>query len=144
MFDIGWQELFIIALVAIVVVGPKELPRVLRTVTLAIRKVRSMASDFQHSIDELARESELQEIRRDLEKSASIDLRDELERTIDPTGEVKRSVAELEAPMAQTGEELQDPMIGSRPSAPESDASAVEPARDAGPSADTSRSGTGG
>ena len=68
MFDIGWQELFLIGLITILVVGPREIPRVLRTVVAAVRKVRGLANDFQRGIDELARETELDEIRRDLEK----------------------------------------------------------------------------
>ncbi|MEP2543110.1 MAG: Sec-independent protein translocase protein TatB, partial [Alphaproteobacteria bacterium] len=43
MFDIGWQELFIVAILAIIVIGPKDLPRAVRTVMRAIRKLRSMA-----------------------------------------------------------------------------------------------------
>ena len=62
--DIGWQELFLIALVTILVVGPKEIPRVLRTVSLWVRKIRSMARDFQSGIDDLAREADLDEVSR--------------------------------------------------------------------------------
>lgn len=126
MFDIGWQELFIIAVVTIVVVGPKELPRVLRAVTMGMRKIRGMASDFQNSIDELARESELHEIRRDLERSASIDFEKELEDTIDPTGEVSRSVREIEGSVAGTGEELADPTIEAPRIGPASETGASE------------------
>lgn len=146
MFDIGWQELFIIAVVALVVVGPKELPRVLRAVTLGIRKIRSMASDFQNSIDELARESELQDIRRDLERAATIDFEKQIEDAVDPTGEVSRSVRELQGTVASTGEELGDPLIeapkkddgGDRDAAPDPDRS------DSGGEGGVPRSGTGG
>ncbi len=95
MFDIGWQELFLVALVTIIVVGPKELPRVLRAVTLGIRRLRNMASEFQNSLDELARETEIQEIRRDLEKASDFDIERELEDTVDPTGEVTGSIRKL-------------------------------------------------
>ena len=108
MFDIGWQELFLIGLVTILVVGPKEIPRVLRTVVAAVRKVRGLANDFQRSIDELARETELDEIRRDLEKNAKLDLERELEGSIDPTGGMSESVRELQAQLSETGEEIAD------------------------------------
>ena len=108
MFDIGWQELFLIGLVTILVVGPKEIPRVLRTVVAAVRKVRGLANDFQRGIDELARETELDEIRRDLEKSATLDLERELEETIDPTGEMSETVKELQAELKETGEEIEE------------------------------------
>lgn len=96
MLDIGWNELLIIALVTIIVVGPKELPHVLRTVTQFFRKMRAMASEFQSGLDDLAREAELQELKKSIEKTASTDLAGELEREIDPTGEIDRSVRELE------------------------------------------------
>ena len=108
MFDIGWQELFLIGLVTILVVGPKEIPRVLRTVVAAVRKVRGLANDFQRGIDELARETELDEIRRDLEKSATLDLERELEETIDLKGEMSEAVKELQAELKETGEEIEE------------------------------------
>ena len=99
MFDIGWQELFIVAVITILVVGPKELPRVLKTVVAGVRKVRGLANDFQRGIDELARETELDDIRKDLEKAADIDLdlERELEETIDPTGNLTNTMHELES-----------------------------------------------
>lgn len=95
MFDIGWQELFLVALVTIIVVGPKELPRVLRTVTLWVRKVRGMAREFQDGLDELAREADIDELRRDIEQSATGDLEGEIKETIDPGGELEDSIQEI-------------------------------------------------
>ena len=92
MFDIGWQELFIIALVTVIVIGPKDLPRVLRAVTLGMRKVRSMAQDFQQGLDDLAREAELQELRKEIEKASTADLEKELQSIADPTREMDESV----------------------------------------------------
>jgi sec-independent protein translocase protein TatB len=94
-FDIGWQELMVIGIVAVVVIGPKDLPRVLRTVTMAMRKVRSMARDFQDSIDELAREAELHELRKDIEQAADADIEKELRTIADPAREVEESVREI-------------------------------------------------
>lgn len=108
MFDIGWQELFLIGLITILVVGPREIPRVLRTVVAAVRKVRGLANDFQRGIDELARETELDEIRRDLEKGATLDLERELEETIDPKSEMSEAVKELQAEFKETGEEIEE------------------------------------
>jgi sec-independent protein translocase protein TatB len=96
MFDIGWPELFIVALITIIVVGPKELPRVLRTVTLWIRKIRAMARDFQDGIDDLAREADLDDMRKQIEGSADLDLDDEFEKSIDPGGELAESVREID------------------------------------------------
>jgi sec-independent protein translocase protein TatB len=64
MFDIGWSELLVIAVVAIVVVGPKDLPRLMRTFGHYMGKVRRMASDFQRQFEEAVRDSELDEVRK--------------------------------------------------------------------------------
>lgn len=95
MLDIGWYEIFVIAVITVIVVGPKELPRVLRAVTQITRKVRAMASEFQSGIDDIAREAELDELKKSIEETASTDIAGELENTIDPTGELSESVREL-------------------------------------------------
>ena len=63
MFDIGWQELFILAVIAIIVIGPKDLPRAIRTITKGLRKERSMARDLQESVDDVVREAELDDLK---------------------------------------------------------------------------------
>jgi sec-independent protein translocase protein TatB len=64
MFDIGWSELLVICVVAIVVVGPKELPRLMRTFGHYLGKVRHMAADFQRQFEEAVRDSEIDEVRK--------------------------------------------------------------------------------
>ena len=64
MFDIGWQELFVLAVLAIIVIGPKDLPRAIRTVTDWIRKARGMVRDLQHGVDDMVREVELDDIKK--------------------------------------------------------------------------------
>lgn len=108
MLDIGWPELLIVALVTIMVVGPKELPRVLRTVTQMMRKVRAMASEFQSGIDDLAREAELDDLKKDIEKTASTDLAGELENQIDPAGEVTKSLREIETSLKEDPRKASD------------------------------------
>ncbi|MDO8840308.1 MAG: Sec-independent protein translocase protein TatB [Parvibaculum sp.] len=66
MFDIGWSELLVIAAVAIIFVGPKDLPRMMRTVGQYVAKVRAMAREFQSSFEDLARETELEELRKEV------------------------------------------------------------------------------
>ena len=67
MLDLGWQELFLISLVAIIVVGPKDLPVLIRSITQWFRTVKSIVWTFQDSLEEIARETELQKIRDDPE-----------------------------------------------------------------------------
>ena len=64
MFDIGWSELLVIAVVAIIVVGPKELPRLMRTFGHYVGKLRRMAVDFQRQFEEAVRDSEIDEVRK--------------------------------------------------------------------------------
>ena len=64
MFDIGWSELLVIGVVAVVVVGPKELPRLMRTFGHYTGKLRAMASDFQRQFEDAVRDSEIDEVRK--------------------------------------------------------------------------------
>ena len=67
MFDLGWSEMAVIAVVALVVIGPKDLPVVLRTVGQYVRKARAMAAEFQSGIEQMARETELEQMRKEIE-----------------------------------------------------------------------------
>ena len=71
MFDIGWAELLVIGMVALIAIGPKELPGVLRSLGHWMGKIRRMASDFQGQFQEAMREAEMADIKKDLEKVAS-------------------------------------------------------------------------
>jgi sec-independent protein translocase protein TatB len=78
MFDIGWSELLVIAVVAIIVVGPKDLPRMMRTFGFYAGKLRRMAADFQRQFDDAMREAEIEEVRK-----AMHSVRDDLTAPID-------------------------------------------------------------
>ncbi len=67
MFDIGWSELLVIAVVAIIVVGPKDLPRLMRTFGHYAGKLRRMAAEFQLQFEEAMREAEVEEVRKAME-----------------------------------------------------------------------------
>jgi sec-independent protein translocase protein TatB len=67
MLDIGWSELLVVAIVAIVVVGPKDLPKLMRTVGFYVGKARRAAADFQRQFNEAIAESEADEVRKNLE-----------------------------------------------------------------------------
>ncbi|MBI4273134.1 MAG: twin-arginine translocase subunit TatB [Rhizobiales bacterium] len=82
MFDIGWGELVIIGIVALIAIGPKELPTVLRTLGQWMGKVRRMASDFQGQFQEAMREAEVADLKKqfdDAAKSAQFGFDDPLE-----------------------------------------------------------------
>ncbi|MBN8956741.1 MAG: twin-arginine translocase subunit TatB [Rhizobiales bacterium] len=67
MFDIGWGELVVIGIVALVVIGPKELPTVMRTMGQWMTKIRRMASEFQGQFQEAMRESELADLKKQID-----------------------------------------------------------------------------
>jgi sec-independent protein translocase protein TatB len=94
MFDVGWSEMAVILMVALIVIGPKDLPRVARTVGKWTAKARGMAREFQRSIDDMAREAELEDIKAEMDKLSRTDVRHRLEETIDPDGALRRGLAE--------------------------------------------------
>lgn len=84
MFDVGWPELLVIAIVLIVVVGPKDLPRMLRTFGRTTAKMRSMAADFRKQFDEALKEAELEELKGLGDKARSLDPRQEVRKHLSP------------------------------------------------------------
>src|SRR5690625_2501938 len=78
MFDVGWTELLVIGVLALIVVGPRDLPQLLRTVGQWVGKIKRMAREFQRTMEDAAREADITEFKelRDLKKEMSnLDLR---------------------------------------------------------------------
>jgi len=103
MFDIGWTELLVVGVVALVVIGPKELPRVLRTVGQGVNKLRRMAGEFQGQFNEALREAELTDLKdsvsglkNDLSGLAS-DARSSISNAL-PTNPLQDIATDLKAP----------------------------------------------
>src|SRR5580658_5376191 len=86
MFDISWTEFLLIGVVALIVIGPKELPGVLRTLGQYTRKVRSMAADFQGQFQEAMREAEMTDLKKQVDDIAH-DIK-----TYDPLKDVRTDV----------------------------------------------------
>ena len=96
MFDIGGPELLVIAIIAIIVIGPRELPGAIRTITLWIRKARGLAAEFRSGLDEMVRDTELDEVKRDIESAidpyeVENSIKGDLENAIDPDGDMKQA-----------------------------------------------------
>lgn len=98
MFDIAWSELLVIGAVALVVIGPKDLPKVLKTIGQIVAKARGMAREFQGGLDDMIRESELDELRKTVAKATDFNPATELNSIIDPKGEIAGA---LEAPVIE-------------------------------------------
>jgi sec-independent protein translocase protein TatB len=89
MFGIDSSELLLIAIVALVVIGPKELPGLLRTWGKWMAQMRAMASEFRGHVDEMVRQSELDDVKKQLEGSSGFDLKD-----LDPTKQIRAHIEE--------------------------------------------------
>jgi sec-independent protein translocase protein TatB len=70
MFDISWTEFLLVGIVALVVIGPKELPGVMRTLGQYTRKIRGMAADFQNQFQEAMREAEMADLKKSVDDMA--------------------------------------------------------------------------
>lgn len=93
MFDIGWDEMALIAVVSLIVIGPKDLPVVLRQMGRWTRKAREMAAEFHRGIDDMAREVELDDLKKQVAKVSDVNLlRQEVDKAVDPTGEMAKAM----------------------------------------------------
>jgi sec-independent protein translocase protein TatB len=110
MFGIDSPEILVIAIVALIVVGPKELPGLLRGWGKWMAKARGMASEFRGHVDEMVRQSELDEVKKQIvDSTAGIDLQ-----ALDPTREIKSAlnegIAEGEKALADARDGLAEPV----------------------------------
>jgi sec-independent protein translocase protein TatB len=108
MFEIGWGELLLIGVVALIAIGPKELPGVLRTLGQWMSKLRRMASEFQSQFQEAIREAELSDLKKQVDDMTS---QAQSYASFDPVSEVRRELettqqqiesAMVEKPTAET------------------------------------------
>jgi sec-independent protein translocase protein TatB len=95
MFDIGWGELLLIGIVALIVIGPKELPGALRTLGQWMGKLRRMAGEFQGQFQEAMREAELADLKKQVDDMTT---QAQSYANFDPVGEVRK---ELESTQQQ-------------------------------------------
>lgn len=136
MLDIGWSEMAVIALVALVVIGPKDLPKVMRTVGQWLRKARSVSREFQSSIDEMIREAELDDAKKAIQSTRNLNVDRMLDETIDPTGDLKNEVRAIDDEARDRGGKTSDKPPTSATSA-KSVNKAVEAKSDEGSASET-------
>jgi sec-independent protein translocase protein TatB len=84
MFDFAWSQIALIAVVALIVIGPKDMPVAIRAITNVIKKARRMAAEFQTHVDEMVREANLDEVRNQISDIRNFDFRTEIEKVVDP------------------------------------------------------------
>lgn len=69
MFDFGWDEMVLIGVISLIVIGPKDLPKVMREAGRWARRAREMAAEFQHGLEEMTRDTEVHDFKRDVEEA---------------------------------------------------------------------------
>jgi sec-independent protein translocase protein TatB len=117
MFDISWSEFLLIGVIALIVIGPKELPGVLRTLGQYTRKVRGMAADFQNQFQEAMREAEMTDLKKQVDDLAQDvknfdplkDVRSDLEAT---SKDIERSLEAKPEPKADLEPKAEPPLDG--------------------------------
>jgi len=122
MFDISWTEFLLIGVVALIVIGPKELPAVMRTMGQWTRKVRSMAADFQGQFQEAMREAEMADLKKQVDDMAQ-DIK-----SYDPLKDVR---ADVEAAGRDIQSSLQQPLMTPTPTDAAAQPTAILPIAEA-------------
>ena len=128
MFDIGWTEMLVIAVVMIVVVGPKDLPKMLRTFGKTTAKLRSMAGDFQKQFNEALKEAELDDVKKSVDSLRGLNPATEIKKQLNPfekaasdvraglDAAMKPKPAQPAAPAAVAAEPLKNGAVSEAPS----------------------------
>ncbi|OYV59221.1 MAG: Sec-independent protein translocase TatB [Acidocella sp. 21-58-7] len=96
MFGFSWAEIGLILAVALIAIGPKDLPIAIKTVTGLMKKARGMAAEFQGHVDEMMRDANLSEVKTELNKLRRFDFKAAAEQTIDPDGSIKSALSEAD------------------------------------------------
>jgi len=94
MFGFSWAEIGLIMAVALIAIGPKDLPVAIRTVTGMMKKARGMAAEFQGHVDEMMREANLSDVKTEINKIRKFDFKGAVEKHIDPDGTIKGAIAD--------------------------------------------------
>ena len=109
MFDFGWQEFLIVAFVLVLVVGPKDLPKVLRAFTKFTSQARRMSSEFSRSLQEMSDDEDLKDVKKVLQDAKSGDFEEITEMFDDSmTKDVKSVGKELETDLKQVYDKTKD------------------------------------
>lgn len=94
MFDLAWSEIALIAVVALVVIGPKDLPEAVKGVARSIQKLRRMAGEFQSQVDEVAKDAGVQELRQSINEIRNFDLKGQIEKAVDREGDLRSTFSQ--------------------------------------------------
>lgn len=111
MFDLGWDEMAVIAVVALVVLGPKELPNALKTVTGLMRQARKLAGEFQNGVNQIIREAELEDAKKAVAELNKNSISQMVEKHLDADGEVKSALQAVKEEPASPALSTEKPAV---------------------------------
>jgi len=94
MFDFAWSEIALIGIVALVAIGPKDLPVAIKAVAALIKKARRMAGEFQVHVDEMVREADLQDVRREFNDLRRMDIKGRILSAVDSDGTIRKTITD--------------------------------------------------
>jgi sec-independent protein translocase protein TatB len=131
MLGLDWSELAVIAMVALVVIGPKDLPGAIRGLAQGVQKLRRMAGEFQGHLDEVVREAKLDEIRNQINEVRNFDIKGEMERAVDSDGSLRKTFSEdplnPATPPPTPSPPVETATVSAEPAPPAAEASAEPP-----------------
>ena len=96
MIDIGWSEMAVVALVALLILGPKELPQAMRMAASWIKKARSVTREVQSGINDMIRDADLEDARKAVQSAQPGNLEKAIGDAVDPSGSVSQSLSDVE------------------------------------------------
>ncbi len=94
MFDFAWSEIALIGVVALVLIGPKDMPVAIKAITGAVKKARRMAAEFQTHVDDMVKDADLGEVRDGIREIRSLDIRGTIARAVDSDGSIRKALSE--------------------------------------------------
>ena len=94
MFDFAWSEIALIGVVALVAIGPKDMPVAIKAISDTIKKLRRMAGEFQGHVDEMIREADLGDAKSAFDELRGMNVKSAVRRAIDPDGKMKSAFAD--------------------------------------------------
>jgi sec-independent protein translocase protein TatB len=94
MFDFAWSEIVLIGAVALIAIGPKDMPGAIRTVSGLVKKARRMAAEFQTHVDEMVREADLGDVKKAFNDIRNLDFSSAIEKHVDPDHTIRNTFAD--------------------------------------------------
>ena len=131
MFDFAWSEIALIGVVALIAIGPKDMPVAMKAVSQMVKKARRMAGEFQTHVDDMMKDADLKDVRDSFNEIRRFDFKGEVERHVDPDRTLRDTLsANPLNPAVVTPPPAADPLIAIEPASP-----FVEPAATVDPGA---------